>query len=113
MRFANLVWINLKRKKVRTLLTLLSILVAFLLYGYLSAIRVALNAGVDVAGVDRLVVRHKTSFIQSLPKHYENQMEQIEGVADLTHATWFGGIYQQPSNFFPQFPVNPPEYLSP
>jgi putative ABC transport system permease protein len=112
MKFATLVWSNLKRKKVRTLLTLLCILVAFLLYGYLSAIRVALSAGVDVAGADRLVVRHKVSIIQSLPGHYEEQMEQLAGVAEATHATWFGGIYQKPSNFFPQMPVKPEEYLA-
>jgi putative ABC transport system permease protein len=112
MKYANLVWSNLKRKKVRTLLTLLSILVAFLLFGYLAAIRTALSAGVDVAGADRLVVRHKVSIIQTLPKHYEERMEQIEGVAEATHATWFGGIYQKPSNFFPQMPVNPEEYLA-
>ncbi|HLE20025.1 MAG TPA: FtsX-like permease family protein, partial [Vicinamibacteria bacterium] len=94
-----------------TLLTLLSILVAFVLFGYLSAIRQALAQGVDVAGADRLVVRHKVSIIQLLPENYEWQIEQIPGVAEAVHATWFGGIYQKPSNFFPQLPVKPEEYL--
>jgi putative ABC transport system permease protein len=112
MKFAGLVWANLKRKKIRTLLTLLSILVAFVLFGYLSAITRALAQGVDVAGADRLVVRHKVSLIQPLPETYESQMEQLPGVAEAVHATWFGGIYQEPSNFFPQFPVKPEEYLA-
>jgi len=112
MKFAGLVWANLKRKKMRTLLTLLSILVAFVLYGYLSAITQALAQGVDVADADRLVVRHRVSIIQFLPESYESQIEQIPGVAEAVHATWFGGIYQEPSNFFPQFPVKPEEYLS-
>ena len=112
MKFLRLVWANLKRKKVRTVLTLLSILVAFLLFGYLSAIRQAFNAGVDVAGADRLIVRHKVSIIQFLPESYEAEIEQIPGVAEAAHATWFGGIYQKPSNFFPQMPVKPEEYLS-
>ena len=112
MKFAGLVWANLKRKKIRTLLTLLSILVAFVLFGYLSAITRALAQGVDVAGADRLVVRHKVSLIQPLPENYESQMEQLPGVAEAVHATWFGGIYQEPSNFFPQFPVKPEEYLA-
>jgi len=112
MKFAGLVWANLKRKKIRTLLTLLSILVAFVLFGYLSAITRALAQGVDVAGADRLVVRHKVSIIQFLPENYESQIEQIPGVAEAVHATWFGGIYQKPSNFFPQLPVKPQEYLS-
>lgn len=112
MKFLRLVWANLKRKKVRTALTLLSILVAFLLFGYLSAIRQAFNAGIDVAGADRLIVRHKVSIIQFLPESYEAEIEQIPGVAEAAHATWFGGIYQKPSNFFPQMPVKPEEYLS-
>jgi putative ABC transport system permease protein len=111
MKFSRLVWSNLKRKKVRTLLTFLSILIAFLLFGYLAAIRQALNAGVDVAGADRLVVRHKVSIIQPLPKSYEAQIEQIPGVAMATHANWFGGIYQKPSNFFAQIVVEPARYL--
>ena len=112
MKFARLVWSNLKRKKIRTLLTLASIFVAFILFGYLAAIRQALSAGIDVAGADRLVVRHKVSIIQLLPGSYEADIEQIPGVAEATHATWFGGIYQEPRNFFPQMAVEPEEYLS-
>lgn len=111
MKFLSLVWSSFRRKKVRIILTLLSISVAFTLFGYLAAIKQAFSQGVDVAGADRLVVRHKVSIIQFLPKSYEAEMEQIEGVADATHATWFGGIYQEPKNFFPQFPVDPEEYL--
>jgi putative ABC transport system permease protein len=87
VKFAGLVWANLKRKKIRTLLTLLSILVAFVLFGYLSAITRALAQGVDVAGADRLVVRHKVSLIMPLPESYEAQMEQLPGVAEAVHAT--------------------------
>ena len=112
MKFVKLVASNFKRKPVRTVLTILSILVAFILFGYLAAIRQSLSAGIDVAGADRLVVRHKVSIIQLLPSSYEADMEQIQGVADATHATWFGGIYQEPANFFAQFPVNPEEYLA-
>jgi len=112
MKFLSLVWSNFRRKKVRTILTLASIVVAFTLFGYLAAIKQAFSQGVDVAGADRLVVRHKVSIIQFLPMSYEADMERIEGVADATHATWFGGIYQEPKNFFPQFPVDPEEYLA-
>jgi len=118
VKYFYLVWCNLRRKKLRTLLTVLSILVAFLLFGYLAAIRQAFNAGIDVAGADRLVVRHKISIIQLLPETYESRMEQIPGVDNAMHMTWFGGIYQKPSNFFAQMPVEPeelfdmyPEYL--
>ncbi|MGH9334851.1 MAG: ABC transporter permease, partial [Vicinamibacteria bacterium] len=112
MKFLRLIGSNLRRKRIRTLLTLSSILVAFVLFGYLAAIRQAFNAGVDVAGADRLVVRHKVSIIQPLPGSYEADIEQIPGVAEATHASWFGGIYQEPRNFFPQMAVKPEEYLS-
>ena len=112
MKFLPLIWANLKRRKLRTLLTLLSIVVAFLLFGYLCAIKAALNAGVSVAGADRLVVRHKVSIIQLLPETYKARMEKIPGVVAAAHQTWFGGIYQEPRNFFPQIPVVPEEFLA-
>ncbi len=113
MKFFNLLWSNLKRKKVRTVLTLLSIMVAFILFAYLAAIRMAFSMGIEVVGLDRLVVRHKISLMQMLPESYENRMERIEGVEDATFATWFGGVYQKPSqSFFAQMPVKPEEYLA-
>lgn len=111
MKFVHLVWSNLQRKKLRALLTVLSILVAFVLFGYLSAIRVAFSAGVDVAGADRLVVRHKVSIIQFLPISYKTRMEAIPGVDAVVHQTWFGGIYQDPKNFFAQIPVEPEPFM--
>ena len=111
MKYLYLVWSNLRRKKIRTILTLLSIMVAFMLFGYLGAIRQGFSQGIDVAGVDRLIVRHKISIIQLLPEAYESRIEQVDGVIDAAHQTWFGGIYQKPSNFFAQMPVKPQEYL--
>lgn len=120
MRFLPLLWSNLTRRKVRTALTILSIMIAFVLFGFLSAIAQALAQGVDVAGADRLVVRHAVSIIQLLPESYERRMEALEGVDAAMHFTWFGGIYQDPRNFFAQMPVEPeelldmyPEYLLP
>jgi len=112
MKFIYLVWTNLKRKKMRTVLTVLSILVAFMLFGYLAAIRQGFSQGIDVAGLDRLIVRHKVSIIQMLPVAYERRIEQVEGVVDAVYQVWFGGIYQKPTNFFPQMPVDPAEYLA-
>jgi len=111
LKFLHLIWSNLKRKQLRTLLTLLSILVAFVLFGFLSAIKQALAGGVTLAGQNRLWVRHKTSIIQSLPEFYKGRIERISGVALATHQTWFGGVYQDPKNFFPQMPVVPEEFL--
>ncbi len=111
MKYLYLVWSNLMRKKLRTLLTLLSILVAFLLFGYLGAIRQGFSQGIEVAGLDRLIVRHKVSIIQLLPESYETRIERIDGVEAAVHQTWFGGVYQKPTNFFAQMPVKPDEYL--
>ena len=112
MKYLHLLWANLRRKKTRTILTVLSIFVAFVLFSLLVAVEHAMDMGVSVAGEDRLVVRHKVSLIQLLPESYESQIEQVEGVADATYATWFGGIYQDPRNYFAQFPVDPDEYLA-
>ncbi len=112
MKYLHLIWSNLRRKKTRTILTTLSILVAFLLFGYLVTIDQAMSMGISLVGEDRLVVRHKVSIIQLLPASYEARMERLDGVVDATHATWFGGIYQDPKNFFQQSPVKPEEYLA-
>ncbi|MBI2214334.1 MAG: FtsX-like permease family protein [Acidobacteria bacterium] len=112
MRLAGIVVSNFKRHRLRTALTVLSILVAFVLFGYLAAIKKAFEAGVDVAGKDRLVVRHKISIIQMLPVSYEADIERIDGVKEATHASWFGGIYKEPRNFIPQFPVKPEEFMA-
>ena len=107
MKFLHLIWTNLKRKKVRTLLTLLSIFIAFVLYGLLCTIKEAFTAGVTMAGADRLVVRHKVSLIMNLPASYRERMEKIPGVTSAIHFTWFNGIYKdEPKNFFPSCPVS-------
>jgi putative ABC transport system permease protein len=112
MKFLPLIWSNLRRKPLRTALTALSIVMAFVLYGYLAAIREAFNSGVNLAKADRLVVRHRVSLIQLLPESYKQRIRNIPGVAEATHATWFGGVYQDPKKFFAQLPVIPEEFLS-
>ena len=111
MKFAALLFSNFTRHKTRTILTILSIIVAFILFAYLGAIRTAFDYGVTMAGADRLIVRHKVSIIQLLPASYEADIERIKGVAEATHATWFGAIYQDPKNFFGQMPVKPEEFM--
>jgi putative ABC transport system permease protein len=111
MKYLHLVWSGLIRKKLRTSLTLLSIVVAFVLFGFLAAVQEALVGGVALAGADRLIVREKVSIINLLPISYEERMERIPGVDFATHQTWFGGIYQDPKNFFMQNPVEPEKFL--
>ncbi len=111
MKFLPLVWSNLKRKKVRTFFTLLSILVAFVLFGYLAAIRKAFSMGVDVVGVDRLLVVHKVSIIQPLPISYRERIAAMPGIEAVSFQSWFGGIYQDPKNFFGQMAVETDTFL--
>jgi putative ABC transport system permease protein len=113
MKFFSLVWGNLKRRKLRTALTILSILVAFLLYGLLCTVKEAFTGGIALAGADRLVVRHKVSLIMNLPVTYRARMERIPGVASAVYFTWFNGIYRnEPKNFFANFPTDPEPFLA-
>lgn len=111
MKYLPLVLSSLSRKKLRTLFTLLSIFIAFLLYGYLAAIKAAFTSGVEVAGVDRLIMTDKITIINLLPYAYKNRILATEGVDAAVQSTWFGGYYQEPRNTFAQFPVVPEEYL--
>ncbi len=111
MKYLPLLWRSLMRRKLRTLFTALSILVAFVLFGALMALKAAFGMGIDLAGQDRLVMIQKVSFIQPLPFAYQSRIAATDGVATVTHASWFGGIYQDPKNFFPQFAVVPDAWL--
>jgi len=121
MKFLHFVYSNLKRRKLRTSLTLLSIFVAFLLYGLLCAVKEAFTAGVSMAGADRLIVRHKVSLIMTLPEAYTARIKAVEGVDAVAHWVWFNGVYQdEPKNFFASMPTLPepffhihPEYVLP
>jgi putative ABC transport system permease protein len=106
VKFFRLVWANLRRKKVRTTLTIGSFAVALFLYALLIAIRGAFSGGADVAGVDRLNVINKVSLIMPLPFSYRDRILGVNGVSGVTYATWFGGVYQDEKNFFPQFAVD-------
>jgi putative ABC transport system permease protein len=107
MKFFGLLRANLFRKKIRFLLTIGSFAVALFLFGVLAVIRVAFAGGVEIAGADRLVVINRTSIIQPLPLAYADKIRRIPGVTEITHDNWFGGVYQDEKNFFPQFAIDP------
>ena len=106
MKYFRLLRVSLFRKKIRTTLTIGSFAVAMFLFGLLVVIRLAFNQGVEVAGADRLIVMNRITFIQPLPFSYRDRIAAIPGVKEVTFATWFGGIYQDEKNFFPQFAVD-------
>lgn len=107
MKYFSLVWAQLFRSRTRTLLTLLSVVAAFLLFGMLDSVRVAFSSGGSVEGANRLVTASRLSITQSLPIRLETQIRQVDGVRDVAYGMWFGGIYQDPKNFFPNFSVSP------
>jgi putative ABC transport system permease protein len=106
MKYLHLIWAALFRSKTRTSLTLLSVIAAFLLFGMLDSVRVAFNSGGSVAGADRLIVSSKLSLTQMLPYSLAPQIASTKGVGKSAYAAWFGGIYQDPKNFFPNFSVS-------
>ncbi|WP_288729918.1 FtsX-like permease family protein [uncultured Pseudoxanthomonas sp.] len=107
MKYFPLIWAQLFRSRTRTLLTLLSVVTAFMLFGMLDAVRVAFNSGGSVDGANRLIVASRLSITQTLPVNLRDRIATVPGVRDVTYAMWFGGIYQDPKNFFPNFSVAP------
>ena len=111
MILLRLAFAQIINKKTRSVLTFLSIVAAFLLFGFLMSINGFFERKVDLAGADRIICTHKTSLIQMLPISYEAKIASITGVKSVTHATWFGGQYKSPRNFFPKFAVEPDLFL--
>ncbi|MGE0455453.1 MAG: ABC transporter permease [Vicinamibacteria bacterium] len=111
MRFLPLITANLLRKKVRLALTIGSFAVALFLFGLLATVRAAFSQVVDVAGADRLVITNKVSLIQPLPIAYRERILRVPGVKAITSFSWFGGVYQDEKNFFPQFAIDPENHL--
>lgn len=108
MKYLHLVWAALFRRKLRTFLTLFSIVTAFLLFGLLDAVRVGFDqAGQSANGASRLQTGSKLSFIQLLPMSLSARIAQVDGVKDATFANWFGGAYQDPHNQVFSFAVAP------
>ena len=104
---ARLIFANLFRKKVRLILTIGSFAVALFLFAFLAVVKDAFRRGADIAGADRLVTINRTSIINPLPLSYRDKILRIPGVKYVTHNNWFGGVYQDEKNFFPQFVIDP------
>ena len=111
MKYLPLFWSNLQRKPLRILLTWASVVIAFLLFGVLEAVRYALVGGVELAGQDRLISQHRVSLIQPLPLSYLNQVRGIDGVRYATSHDWFGGVYQDDRNQLVVITVEPESFF--
>jgi putative ABC transport system permease protein len=107
MKFSGLILANLFRKKARLVLTIGSFAVALFLFALLGVVSDAFSRGADVVSADRLITINRTSIINPLPLSYRDEILRIPGVQYVTHDNWFGGVYQDPKNFFPQFVIDP------
>lgn len=112
MKYFFLLWASLGRKRLRTTLTLISIVVAFLLYGMLQTLTSALTGSPNLAGADRLITMHKVSLIQPLPEAYLNRIRAVAGVKEVSAQDWFGGIYQNDRNQISAMAVDASNFFS-
>jgi putative ABC transport system permease protein len=110
--FLKLAFRNLFRQKLRSLLTALGIMVAIISFCLLHTVVAAWYGGVESASSSRLITRHAISLAFSLPIGYENKIRRADGVTGVSGAIWFGGIYINEKNFFPQFAIDGKNYFS-
>ena len=111
MKYLPLIWANLMRRKVRTLFTLLSVFIAFMLFAILGAVNQAFTGGVDLAGADRLTVMNKVGLINSMPIGYADRIASVPGVAAVTLQDWVGAYFQDPRQPITGFAVDAPSFL--
>ena len=112
MSWLSFTWANLTRRKLRLIFTLLSIILAFLMFGMLDALRTSMQQSVNLTGADRLITLSKVSIIDSFPiSHYE-KARATQGVKSVVHLNWFGGVYKDGTMQIPVFPLNVEEFFN-
>lgn len=111
MYLLKLLFKNAFRHRLRTFLTIIGITIAILAFGLLRTVISAWYSGVEASSASRLVTRNSISLVFSLPISYREKIRQIEGVKIVSYGNWFGGVYIEEKNFFPNFAVEPKSYL--
>jgi putative ABC transport system permease protein len=107
-----LIFRNVVRHKLRTMLTILGLAIAVMAFIIIRTLISSYYASADVVPPDRLITRSSVSIIFSLPKSYMQKIEQVDGVVAVGYGNWFGGLYNNdPKNFFPNYAVGPDNYL--
>jgi hypothetical protein len=112
MRYARLIWVNLRRSRIRTLLTTIGVAAALFLFVTLRSVLTTIDDAKQVGSESRMVTRNAISIVFSLPEAYYQKLTSIEGVKSVSWAAFFGGIYLDPSDFFPQFAIDAESYLA-
>ena len=111
MTLSRLVWANLRRNKKRTILTTLSVMVAFFLFGVLRSVITTLDRAAEVGSESRLITSNASGITFLLPEAHANRIQAVEGVKSVSWANWFGAYYQDPKEFFAQFAVKADTYF--
>src|SRR5688572_20703930 len=106
MSWLSFIWANLTRRKLRLVFTLLSIILAFLMFGMLDALRTSLSQAVNLTGADRLITISKVSIIDSFPVSHFEKVRAVPGVKAVVHLNWFGAVYKDGKAQIPVFPMN-------
>jgi putative ABC transport system permease protein len=113
MKYFPLVWATLWRRKTRALFTLLSIVIAFLLFGMLETVDYAFShPNTGASGADKLITTNKYSITLPLPFADLQEIRSVPGVTEATWLTWFGGYYQEPKNFVFAIPIDAESYFN-
>jgi putative ABC transport system permease protein len=112
MKYFSLVWAGLWRKRARTIFTMLSIIVAFLLFGMLQGINQGINTVVSNLDIDRLYVSAKTNMTDGMPIAHLNRIKSVPGVRAVSHWTYFGGFYQKAQDPLPAFATDVDELFA-
>jgi putative ABC transport system permease protein len=111
MSIGRLVWANLRRNKKRTILTALSVMVAFFLFGVLRSVITTLDKAAEVGSESRLITSSARGITFLLPQAHANRLSATDGVKSVAWANWFGAYYQDPKDFFAQFAIKADTYL--
>ena len=111
MKLISLLIGNILRKRIRTSMTVLSLTIAFLLFTLVQALTDAFSGGVELAGLDRIVIDSKYSLTDNLPLSYVQKIRSLDGVDQVTNLSWFGGYYKTPQTSFATYPVDPTSYF--
>ncbi len=112
MLILKLLFRNAFRHRLRTGLTILGITIAILAFGMLRTMVNAWYAGVEASSANRLVIRNAISLVFPLPLAYKDKIRQVSGVTHVSWGNWFGGVYIEEKNFFPNFAVDPRSFLA-
>ena len=112
MTESRIIYESLRQQKGRTLLLLLTIAIAFLVYGVLGALRYSFNSGADEVAQGRLIVTNQQGLMEPLPMAYRARIRSVPGVGAVGHATWFGAYFQTQKQMLMAFAVDPATWLA-